>query len=96
MFETSVKLYKFMLNCMVLVYKITKLAFYYIRKTFFINSIKLKDLIKMKLDIDDEWNLKIVSWNVSGLRSCVSKGCVEYLLKENADIICLNVINLPT
>ncbi|CAG9802285.1 unnamed protein product [Chironomus riparius] len=36
--------------------------------------------------------MKIVAWNVSGLRSCVSKGCVEYLLRENADIICLSEV----
>jgi len=45
----------------------------------------------MASDIEDEWNMKIVAWNVSGLRSCVSKGCVEYFMSENADIICLNV-----
>ncbi|XP_070506659.1 DNA repair nuclease APEX1-like [Chironomus tepperi] len=36
--------------------------------------------------------MKIVAWNVSGLRSCVSKGCVDYLLRENADIICLSEV----
>ena len=45
----------------------------------------------MVADTQNEWNMKIVSWNVAGLRSCVTKGCADYLLEENADIICLNV-----
>lgn len=32
-----------------------------------------------------------VTWNVAGLRSCVTKGCSDYLKHEDADIICLNV-----
>jgi hypothetical protein len=42
-------------------------------------------------DIKNKFNLKIVSFNVAGLRACVKKNCVDYLEKEDADIICLNV-----
>lgn len=38
-----------------------------------------------------EWNLKITSWNVAGLRAVIKKDGMQFLLKENADIICLQV-----
>ncbi|XP_046613052.1 exodeoxyribonuclease [Neodiprion virginianus] len=37
----------------------------------------------------DKFNVKICSWNVSGVRACLKKNGFEYLLKENADIIAL-------
>ena len=33
--------------------------------------------------------MKIVSWNVNGLRACVTKGFMDFLKEENPDIICL-------
>ncbi|KAG4071862.1 hypothetical protein HA402_006023 [Bradysia odoriphaga] len=36
-----------------------------------------------------EWNMKITSWNVAGLRAAVKKNCLDYLIAENSDIICL-------
>lgn len=33
--------------------------------------------------------MKIVSWNVNGLRACVTKGFMDFLKDENPDIICL-------
>lgn len=42
-------------------------------------------------DIKENFNLKIVNFNVAGLRACVKKDCVGYFEKEDADIICLNV-----
>jgi hypothetical protein len=42
-------------------------------------------------DIKGKFNLKIMNFNVAGLRACVKKDCVAYLEKEDADIICLNV-----
>ncbi len=33
--------------------------------------------------------MKIVSWNVNGLRACLKKGFLEFVRKENPDIICL-------
>lgn len=44
-------------------------------------------------DIKEKYNLKIVSWNVAGIRACIKKGLIEYLKKEDADVICLNVSN---
>ncbi len=32
--------------------------------------------------------MKIISWNVAGLRSCYSKGLEDFCTKENADIYC--------
>ena len=38
---------------------------------------------------------KLVSWNVNGLRACVSKGCFdEFMNKENPDVICLQETKL--
>ena len=33
--------------------------------------------------------MKIISWNVAGLRACLNKGFNEFFEKENADIYCL-------
>lgn len=35
------------------------------------------------------WNLKIVSWNVNGIRAVIKKNKLGYFKSENADIICL-------
>ncbi len=32
--------------------------------------------------------MKIISWNVAGIRACHSKGLEDFVLKENADIYC--------
>ncbi len=38
---------------------------------------------------------KLISWNVNGLRACVSKGCFqEFMEKENPDVICLQETKL--
>ena len=34
-------------------------------------------------------NLKIISWNVNGIRAAYKKGLVDFIKKENPDIICL-------
>ncbi|HLD04619.1 MAG TPA: exodeoxyribonuclease III [Candidatus Nanoarchaeia archaeon] len=36
--------------------------------------------------------MKILSWNVNGIRSCSSKGLLNFLKKENADIVCLQEV----
>jgi len=36
-----------------------------------------------------EWNLKITSWNVSGVRACLEKSGLDYIKAEDADIVCL-------
>ena len=33
--------------------------------------------------------MKLISWNVNGLRACVQKGFTEYLLAEQADFFCI-------
>ncbi|MED1948680.1 MULTISPECIES: exodeoxyribonuclease III [Brevibacillus] len=38
--------------------------------------------------------MKLVSWNVNGLRACVNKGFYEYFNKVNADIFCLQETKL--
>jgi len=33
--------------------------------------------------------MKLISWNVNGIRAVLNKGFIDYLKKENADIVCL-------
>ena len=33
--------------------------------------------------------MKLISWNVNGLRACLDKGFIEFLNAENPDMICL-------
>ncbi len=33
--------------------------------------------------------MKLISWNVNGLRACLKKGFVDYCLREGADVYCL-------
>ncbi len=34
-------------------------------------------------------NMKLISWNVNGLRACVQKGFLEYFREVDADVFCL-------
>lgn len=36
--------------------------------------------------------MKIISWNVAGLRACMKKGLVDFFENENADIFCMQEI----
>ena len=38
--------------------------------------------------------MKLVSWNVNGLRACLGKGFLDYCAQEDADIICLQETKL--
>ena len=38
--------------------------------------------------------MKLVSWNVNGLRACVDKGFLDFLREEDPDIICLQEIKM--
>jgi exodeoxyribonuclease-3 len=38
--------------------------------------------------------MKLVSWNVNGLRACIGKGFFEYFEEVNADIFCIQEIKL--
>ena len=33
--------------------------------------------------------MKLVSWNVNGLRACVGKGFYDFVSEERPDILCL-------
>lgn len=33
--------------------------------------------------------MKIISWNVNGIRACVQKGFIDYFNEQNADIFCI-------
>lgn len=38
--------------------------------------------------------MKLISWNVNGLRACINKGFLDYFKKVDADIFCLQEIKL--
>lgn len=38
--------------------------------------------------------MKLISWNVNGLRACIGKGFMEFFDRENADIVCLQETKL--
>ncbi len=40
----------------------------------------------------EEKTLKIISWNVNGIRACARKGLLDYLKSEEPDILCLQEI----
>ncbi|MBQ3437143.1 MAG: exodeoxyribonuclease III [Fusobacterium sp.] len=38
--------------------------------------------------------MKLISWNVNGIRACIKKGFLDYFHSENADIFCLQETKL--
>jgi exodeoxyribonuclease-3 len=36
--------------------------------------------------------MKLVSWNVNGLRACIKKGFLEFVANSDADVICLQEV----
>jgi len=36
--------------------------------------------------------MRIISWNVNGLRAASKKGFLEWLIKDDSDIVCLQEI----
>jgi exodeoxyribonuclease III len=38
--------------------------------------------------------MKLVSWNVNGIRACVNKGFIDYFKETNADIFCIQETKL--
>ena len=38
--------------------------------------------------------MKLISWNVNGLRACVGKGFLEFFEKEDADVLCIQETKL--
>lgn len=41
------------------------------------------------MEMGSDFALKLVSWNVNGLRACMAKGFADFLLAEDPDVICL-------
>ena len=43
------------------------------------------------INIDEHWRflMRIVSWNVNGLRACAKKGFLEFLERSKADVVAL-------
>ena len=39
--------------------------------------------------------MKLVSWNVNGLRSCLTKGFLDYVRSDDPDVICLQEVLPP-
>ncbi|CAK9802317.1 Recombination repair protein 1 [Anthophora quadrimaculata] len=46
------------------------------------------DCLKLNAE-GNKYNLKIASWNVSGIRAAIKKNCIKYIMEENADIVAL-------
>ena len=42
----------------------------------------------------EEYHLKLISWNVNGLRSAVNKGFLEYFYEADADLFSLQETKL--
>ena len=38
---------------------------------------------------EGEQKMKLISWNVNGLRACVQKGFLNYMKEADADIFCI-------
>ena len=38
--------------------------------------------------------MKLISWNVNGLRACVGKGFIEFVRGQDADIFCIQETKL--
>ena len=43
---------------------------------------------------EESSNLKIVSWNINGIRAWLTNGGLKYLDEEQADIVCFQVSHL--
>ena len=37
--------------------------------------------------------MKLISWNVNGLRACVQKGFLEYFQQVDADVFCIQAVS---
>ena len=46
--------------------------------------------IKISIYNNLEDNMKFISWNVNGIRACVTKGFLDYFKEDDADIFCLH------
>jgi exodeoxyribonuclease-3 len=55
---------------------------YFDRLTLFFSTFEIINLYKMK----------IISYNVNGIRAAISKGFIEWLKQVNPDVVCLQEI----
>lgn len=39
--------------------------------------------------LDFQINMKLVSWNVNGIRAAITKGFIEFVKKEDPDVLCI-------
>ena len=46
------------------------------------------------MNINGGIKLKLISWNVNGLRACVRKGFLDYFNEVKADVVCLQETKL--
>lgn len=53
-----------------------------------------KGNIKISIYNNLEDNMKFISWNVNGIRACVTKGFLDYFKEVDADIFCLQETKL--
>jgi exodeoxyribonuclease III len=56
-------------------------------------SKKLSNPIK-NLSLNRANELKIISWNINGIRAVIKKGFLDFLQKEKPDILCLQEIKI--
>ena len=40
--------------------------------------------------------MKLISWNVNGIRACVQKGFLEFFKEQDADIFCIQESKMPS
>ena len=51
----------------------------------------MKDILSVRSSVVKEQikNMKLISWNVNGLRACMQKGFMDFFNEIDADIFCL-------
>ena len=57
---------------------------------------KLDFTCSQKSKKGQDWNFKISTWNVDGLRAWLKKGGLEFLEYEKPDVLCLQEIKCGT
>ena len=60
----------------------------YQKRTGF-NVIRNKKTLSQWIKKKGDQNMKLISWNVNGIRACLKKGFEEFFKSQDADIFCL-------
>ena len=60
----------------------------------FSSHIKADTISPKSNEVGRDFIMKLVSWNVNGLRACVNKGFLDYFKEVNADIFCVQETKL--